>query len=325
MPQPTAGDVHVNAPLTQISIAYVQDAKNFISDRVFPPVRVNKQSDRYFIYNKGDWNRDEAERRGAGAESAGSGWRIDNTPTYFADVWALHKDVDDQVRANADQPLDMDRDATIFVTQKLMIKRDKQWGAKYFTTGIWGRDKTGVSSGASGTQFLRWHVANSTPIDDVTAEVIYIAEQTGYKPNKLVLGAYVYNVLRNHSTVLDRIKYTQRAVATPDIMASLFDVDEVLISMGVENTATEGATTSMSFIHGKHALLVYANPTPSIMMPSGGYTFSWTGLFGAGPTGNRIKRFRVEVRASDRVEGEMAFDMKAVATDCGVFFSGAVV
>ena len=45
---------------------------------------------------------------------------------------------------------------------------------------------------------------------------------------------------------------------------------------------------------------------------------------GAGPSGNRIKRFRMEQIASDRIEGEMAFAAKLVAADLGVFFEDAV-
>ena len=49
MPNPTRGDVHVNKPLTNISIAYMQMAENFIADKVFPNISVAKQSDRYFV------------------------------------------------------------------------------------------------------------------------------------------------------------------------------------------------------------------------------------------------------------------------------------
>lgn len=88
---PTAGDVHVNAPLTNISIAYMQKAEMFIADKVFPMVPVQKQSDRYFVYPKGAWFRSEAKERAPGTESAGSGFEIDNTPTYYCKVTAIHK------------------------------------------------------------------------------------------------------------------------------------------------------------------------------------------------------------------------------------------
>ena len=78
----------------------------------------------------------------------------------------------------------------------------------------------------------------------------------------------------------------------------------------------------MNFIFGdEQALLTYSERSPGIMKPSAGYTFSWTGMRGAGANGGRIKRFRMEHLESDRVEIEMAFDQKQVASDLGAFFN----
>ena len=316
MAQPTPGDVHVNAPLTNISIAYMQKQEYFIADKVFPSVPVMKQGDRYFSYPKGNWFRTEAKKRAPGTESAGSGWTIDNMPTYYADVLAIHKDVDDQIRANADPAIDMDRDAMTFVTQQCLLKRDKDWKTKYFTTGIWGTDFT------PGTL---WSAGGSTPIDDITDQITVIHKNTGFKPNKLVLGAPVWYALKNHPDFLERVKYTMGpAVVSTALLAQLLELDEVLIANAVENTALEGAADTMDFLFGKSGLLVYANPTPSLLQPSGGYTFSWTGYLGAGPSGNRMKRFRMEHLNSDRLECEMAYDMKLVASDLGVFLNTVI-
>lgn len=319
MPNPTRGDVHVNMPLTQISIAYIQNQLNFIADKVFPNIPVNKQSDRYFVYTKDDWHRSESQMRAPATESAGGGFRIDNTPTYFANVYAIHKDVDDQIRANADAPINMDRDATEYVTQQLLIKREEVWAANYFTTGIWTTQKQGT------THYTKWDAANSTPVEDITTQGITIGQLTGFKPNTLVLSPFVFNALKNNADVLDRIKYTQKGVVTTDILANLFEVDRVLIAMGIKNTAAEGATATNDFIvSNKAALLCYANPRPSILTPSAGYTFSWTGLVGAGVAGTHIKRFRMEELESDRVEGESAFDLKLVSADLGCYFYDAI-
>ena len=137
MPQPTLSDVHVNRPLTNISIAFLQKASDFVSSRVFPNIPVAKQSDRYFVYDRDSWFRDDAAKRAPSTESAGTGYTIDNTPTYSADVWALHKDVSDQVRANTDVPLDADRDATLYISQKMLLRKEKEFTTKYFKTGIW--------------------------------------------------------------------------------------------------------------------------------------------------------------------------------------------
>ena len=104
----------------------------------------------------------------------------------------------------------------------------------------------------------------------------------------------------------------------------LFEIERILVMRSIENTATEGATASHSFIGGKNALLAYVAPRPGLMTPSAGYNFSWTGFLGAGQEGNRIKRFRLERQESDRVEVQMAFDQKLIAADLGYFFSSIV-
>ena len=71
--QPTANQVHINRPLTNISVAYIQDDTHFIAGKVFPEIPVDKKSDLYFRYKKEDWFRDEARPRADGTESAGSG------------------------------------------------------------------------------------------------------------------------------------------------------------------------------------------------------------------------------------------------------------
>src|SRR5947208_424509 len=118
MPNPTLSDVHVNTPLTNISIAYQNNIGGFIADRVFPAIAVPKQSGLYYRYARDDWYRSEALLRAPGTESAGGGYRLD-TDTYFAHVYAVHKDVDEQIAANADDAIDMDRDATQWVTNQL--------------------------------------------------------------------------------------------------------------------------------------------------------------------------------------------------------------
>ena len=65
--QPTPGDVHVDSPMTNISIAYLQAASLFVADRVFPNIPVQKQSDLYFKYDRGMFNRDQMPKPRASA------------------------------------------------------------------------------------------------------------------------------------------------------------------------------------------------------------------------------------------------------------------
>lgn len=323
MPKPTTSDVHVNAPLTNISIAYLQDNMNFIASRVFPNVPVAKQSDRYYIYDRGDFNRDEMQLRAPGTESAGGSYDIDNTPNYFANVYAFHKDIPDDVRANADDVLNPDREATEFVTHKALIKRETLWASKYFTAGVWATDITGVAAAPGAGQVLQWDNASSTPIENIRAAKTAVLQSTGFEPNTLVLGQQVFDTLIDHADIVDRVKYgTQNQVSIVDVpeLAALFKIQRILVMKAIQNTAADGAVDAHSFIGGKKALLCYSAPRPGIMTPTAGYTFSWTGKMGSGAEGGRIKKFRMEKIESDRVEIQMAFDQKLVSADLGYLF-----
>ena len=335
MPQPGLVDVHVDAILTNILIAYMQDADNFVASRVFPIVPVAKKSDKYFTYDRTFWFREEAQLRAPSTESAGGGWGV-STDSYTADVYAFHKDIDDQVRANQDSPLNMDRDAAKFVAQQLLLKLESLWTAAYMVGGnVWtgtasAVDQTGVNAAPGANQFLQWDDPASTPIEDVSRYSDEMGEKTGKRPNKLVIGPRVFTALRNHPDIIDRIKYTQRGLGlTEALVAEALDVDEVLVARATHNTAAEGVAGAYSYYTGKVALLAYAAAAPSLMEPSAGYMFGWTGYTGVGGvegigTGSRVNRMRLPWLNSDRIEGEMALATKVVAPELGIYLASAV-
>ncbi|RLE25526.1 MAG: hypothetical protein DRJ50_02800 [Actinobacteria bacterium] len=324
---PSRGDVHVNRPLGNISVAFAQEEEGFIADDAFPVVPVLKRSDRYFLYERGEFNRDEMTKRAPGTESAGGTYNIDNTPSYLCESFAFHRDIPDEIRDNADEPLNLDRDATEYLTTKFLIRKEKLWAATFFATTIWTNEDTGVSGTPSAGEFQRWDEAASTPIEDIRAARTSTKLSGGLRPNKLVVGAQTYDSLLDHPDIvgrLDRGQTSGPAIANKDAMAAIFELDQILIMDAIENTALEGATESNAFIGGKHALLLYAAPSPGIMTATAGYTFSWTGRFGASALSSRIKRFRMEHLESDRVEIDAAFDHKLVSADLGYFFLTAV-
>jgi len=316
MPLPTASDVHVDALLTDVSVAYIQDQTNFVAGTVFPRVPVAKQSDKYATYTKDDWFRDEAEVRGDTSESAGSGFNLGST-TYFADVYAFHKDVGDHVRANADPAINPDSEATEFVTQRLMLRQEIQWATEFFTTSVWGTDKTPTNLWSSYT--------TSDPIDDIETGKTTILQNTGFEANTLVLGYLVWAKLKNHPDLVDRYKYTSSDSVTVEMAAALFEIDRVIVAKAIKNTGKEGAASpTMAFTHGKHALLAHIAPSPGLLTPSAGYTFSWTGISAGLGTDVAISSFRMDHLKADRIEGEVAFDFKVVGSDLGYFFNTAV-
>jgi hypothetical protein len=61
--------------------------------------------------------------------------------------------------------------------------------------------------------------------------------------------------------------------------------------------------------NSKSALLCYTPSAPSLMTPAAGYIFTWNGYLAGNSYGVRMKNFRMEHIASDRIEGEMTYDM----------------
>ncbi|NLD21615.1 MAG: hypothetical protein GX664_03915 [Bacteroidales bacterium] len=323
---PTKTQAHIDKALTNISVAYIQEESNFIADKVFPIIPVKKQSDVYFVYNKGDFFRDEARVRAGASESVGGDYGVEASDPYYCKVHAFHKDVTEQDRANYDDPLDADQDATDFVTQKMLIRREVVWAEKFFRPGVWSTEIEGVDSNPSTGQVLQFDKIGSDPIGVISQQIVEIAGKTGFRPNTIVMSPAVFYALKNHEDILDRIKYTQRGIVTADLLATLFEVENVYVAWAVVNTANQGAEDNIGYVMGKHMLLCYVNPRPAIKKPSAGYIFAWTGLKGAGAYGNRIVRLPMDMLGigTERIEGEIAFDAKVIAQDLGVFFKDIV-
>ena len=325
MPQPTGGQVHIDAILTNISVAYLQNQDNFIADKVFPVIPVDKKSNKFFTYTKNDWFRDEAQRRAGGTESAGGGYGL-STGSYSADVFAFHKDVDDQTLYNSDTPLNPLREATEFVTRRLMLRKEVQWNTDFFAGSIWtAGDYDGVSGTPSTNETKQWSdYAASDPINDIETAKAGILSTTGMEANTLVLGYDVFRQLKNHPDIVDRIKYTSSQTVTADMLAAMFDIPRVIVSKGVKATNNEGAAGVYAFTAGKKALLCHVAPNPGLLTPSAGYSFAWTGVSGGLGATVGTSQFRMEHLKADRIEAEMAFDNKVIAADLGWFWDTIV-
>lgn len=329
MSQPDRGAIHVNRPLTNLSLGTLQDQSVYACYKAFAVVPTQQQGNTYYKYDSDEFHRDVMRERAPGAETVGIGY-TPTTDNFFCKLWGLHHDVPDQNRANQDEVLDEDLDATNQLVQAAMIRMEVQWGADYFTTSKWWRDVTGAATSSGSTQVKYWSDTTSDPVGDVELQRKDMLLNAYKKPNKMFMGYEVWSKLKNHPALLDRLKPGQTGLSgkpsevTLQQAAMLFEVDEIVVSEAVYNTKGEGETAVKNFILGKHVLLAYVNPSPGRFKPSAGYTFVWTGYTGMNRMGYRIKKYRLERNASDRIEIEAAWGNKLVHNGLGTFFSGVV-
>lgn len=323
---PTPKELHVDRFLTNLSVAFVQDNRNFVFDKVFPVVPVQKQTDKYVIFDRGSfWRNDQIKERPLGGRADVAEWAFTDD-TYRCVERALAYKIDDRQRENTDDPLDPDRAATRLLQEQMAIDNDRRWVTEFFQTGLWTTEKDGAT--ADFTQF-----DDTTPTDPV--ELMDeahddILKLTGRRANTLVVGADVHRVIKNMDVVLERIKYTQRGIVNEELLASMFNVDNYFVLRSIQNTANEGQTDSIDWIANESSalgaesmLLCHAAPNAGLETPSAGYTFAWQNLVNgaANLIGSAIMRGRDEFAHSDHLEIRSATDLKLVSADLGVFFT----
>lgn len=316
------GTIHVDTYLTTYSESYIQDSANFVAGKASSLITVVKESDKYVVYPRGYFWRDEAQVRPLGGRPVQVSYKVDSGQ-YLAEEWALEHTIDDRQRQNADAPIRLDENATKLLTGKQMIRADRMWCQKFFVSGAWDMEVDGASGA-----FTPFNDISSTPLATIDDFREIIAQSTGFMPNTLVLGSGVKKALRNNPDILDRIKFTQRGSITNEILAALFEVENVIVARAVYNAAAEGADDDFVFIADPNAmLLAYIDPNPGLDSPTAIANFAWTGLIpGQGNEfGGVIERGRDERAHSDWFQSRQAYDMRQVSQDLAVFFPNAVI
>ena len=291
-----SSDLHIDAALSRLSVKSANDMSNFVASKILPTVRVQKESDRYYVYGRENFILENTFRAdGAPANEATYGM---NQSTYQLEEYALADIVTDRMRKNADPALDPESDAVINLTEKLMIDYEiRTRNLMFTTTALAQNHAAGVAWSAQTT--------TSDPFVDVNTATAVILRQTGARANTMLIGQAAFQSLKNHSDTLDRIKYSERGIITADLLAAMFDLDQVLVGRAVFNSAQEGAAESMGYIWATHALLAYVEKNPGLRTKSAGVTFG-----GVRQTGDTalVSKWREEKRKGDMVEVSWMLD-----------------
>jgi hypothetical protein len=326
--------VHIDQPLSNLTLAYAQEQTNFIADKVFPTVGVQRQSDKYYIYDRANMNRTgDVQKLAPRTEVNRIGMTISND-SYFADVYGLGMDFDEQTLANEDAMLDIRSAGAQTLAMRLMIHREEQFASTFFATGIWGTEYDGVAGSPSAGQVRQWSdYTNATPIRNVTdARAAMQLKSGGFKPNTMVVGKEVRDILINHPDILARLNggatVTNTALITNAKLAEIFEVENFYVMEAVKNTAVEGLAESNAFIGGKSALLVHAPRNAGLMTPASGLTFAWNNIPGVNNLGITVESFSDDalkrMQIAEHIQVKMSYDMKVVGADLGVFFDTIV-
>jgi hypothetical protein len=333
MPMLTPGQVHIDQPLTNLTIAYMQSTEGFVADKVFPNVPVSKKTDKYYIYDRANWNRTgQVKTMGPRTRPERVGMSL-SQDSYSIDVLGLATDFDFETLANEDTSLNIRAAGASMLTMQQMIDRERKWATEFFAASVWTTEYQGVANADNDTavEVTQWDdYTNSTPIVDVTTAVTtMMLTSGGFKPNTMVVTRDVHDVLVNHPDILARMNggatVTNTALVTDAKLAEIFKVSKFLVMDAIQNTSAEGVAEVNSFVATKKAALYYAAPAAGLMMPSAGYNFTWSDLDNASGYGVTIKSYSGEYLAIEGIAEELhailAYDQKVVGAELGVFFN----
>ena len=265
--QPTRRDVRpVNPVLTTLSIGFKND--HFLWDMIAPPASQSQQTGTYFIYLREFWFRRQegAERAPSGAYTR-VGYGV-TTATYNCQEIGFEKVTGDATKAASQTPEDLGVLDTQFLTNLIQLELEKRVSAAAFVTGVWGTSNTltGVNQWSD--------FANSDPIANSQTAIRTILRNTGAKPNTLFVGLLGWEKLAEHPLVLDKYKHTQVGVMTPQLVAAVLGVENLIVGDSVENTAAENLTFTGADIWTDNALFLVKN-NQALGVANGAYTFMW--------------------------------------------------
>jgi len=303
---PTRRDYHQDAVLTAVSIKYANG--DSICDTVFPRVKVAKESDKYYKYVRNF--RLPKALRAIGSESNAIDYNLE-TDSYFCEEYALHGDVHDRERKNADVPLKPDIDCTENVVDALTLLREKRVADIAFNAAV-------VLNNTTLAGVNQWSdYAGSDPLGDIAAGIYSAKAASGKKPNLVVMGEEVMIQLEQHPDILERIKFTQKGVITADLLSSLLPgAPRVVVGDLMYDDSQEGDSEDLGYIWGKKVLIAYAEASPGIKKISFGYQFYHQD--------RETAKWREDRLKGDRIEVTEVADEHTVAAACAYLIVDAV-
>ena len=261
----TPRDVVVDPVLSNVSVAYKNEM--YIAEKLLPVFPVSKQGGKYYKYDKSALRRNKTLRAsGSPANAVEYGLTTD---TFYCQDHALKEKIPFEIIDQADAALNPEMDATESVTEMLLVDKEVALATSMADTGTITQNTT-----LSGTS--QWSdYTNSDPFTNIRTAINTVQAAIGRRPNTLVFGQETFNKLVDHPDIVERIKYSMAGAVTAELIARLFDVQQVLIGSAVYNTADEGQTDSLGYIWGKHAWACYITPKPALKTITLGFHMSY--------------------------------------------------
>lgn len=261
-------NLHIDQALTNISIGY--RPTGFIADVVAPVIKVQKESDKFYVWNREDAFRTYDDLLAPGAEARVIDFTISND-SYYAEEYGLKTRILWRDLDNADSVLKLEMNKARKLKDTLLVKRESRVATLFTTLATYAADLSITYSGTS-----QWNNVSyvGDPILEIDNAKEAIRQACGFYPNVIIIGAAVVPVLTNNTKYREHYKYTNADVSGNGLPTVLRGM-KVLVPGAINTTSNEGAATpTTADVWGKNVILAYVNLNNEAMTDD--FSFAYT-------------------------------------------------
>jgi hypothetical protein len=305
-----------NPTLTAVALAYSNPAYALIADQVLPVVPVATENFEYLAYPKEDAFTVPDTRVGRTSKTNqtefGSSLVTGSTEDYGLEDPIPNKDITNA--QNSGLPYDPLARSTEYLTNLVRLDREVRVAGKVFTAANYA---TGSKATLSGTS--QW----SDPASDPAAAMLAALDSMTMRGNTLVLGQASWTALRQNVNMVKKVlgSASTSGMLTRQQVADALELNAVLVGSSWVNTARKGQAANLARTWGKHAALLFIDPSAD---NTRGMTFGITAEFGSMMAGTIMDDPDIGLRGGVRVRVGRSVKELIMGSDLGYFFENAV-
>lgn len=272
-------------------------------DKLFPIVQVKKEHGKIPAYTAvldKDYSTERAIRAGSNIRQPGD---VDYIH-YLCTEHDIATPLDYREIEESDLPLER-REA--FNNQQIIFRQIEKMAAELATSADNFADDNKIA--LSGTDCF--DVDGSKPLKVMTEAIRHLHRKLGadYEMN-LLIGAPVWDVLKNHPDFIEKIKYSMKGIMTTDLFKEIVGING---GVYVADSVDKG-----DFIWGKNIILgIVPKKADSVYTPSYGFTFRKNGY-------PRVDTFEENGGKIKNIRYTDIFDVKVMDKTGGYLISGCV-
>jgi hypothetical protein len=297
---PMKNQLHVNKLLSNVSVQYRNE--EYVWDKLFPQIPVTKDTDLYRVYDR-DFRIPESRR-------APKGVAREHTFEFSTSSYALEQHaLKDYVGVDEQEQNDqgsLEVDTTESLTDAI-YRRLEFMAAGLFTTTQWSLNVS-LASGAAFSD----NTTTSDPVRVFDTGTATILANSGKRPNFALVPFTAMLNMKNHVSILDRVKYTSSEISE-NMLKALINVGEMLVPAAIYDQSAQGVAFSGSYFF-THAFMGWKPPSGGLKTPSCGYWFVHSKP--------RVRAWQDDERNAKAIEVEIKAQPKVIASLTGYLIKG---